>query len=62
MFNRLILCLCIVSLMGAAFTDSIHAQEARPNIVLFLVDDLGWGDLGCYGHPFMITPNLDRFA
>jgi arylsulfatase A len=34
----------------------------RPNIVLFLADDLGYGELGCYGHAAAITPNLDRFA
>lgn len=45
-----------------SYFSSVQAQEAKPNIVLFLVDDLGWGDLGCYGHPFMITPNLDQFA
>jgi arylsulfatase A len=36
--------------------------DAPPNVVVFLADDLGWGDLGCYGHPVMRTPNLDRFA
>ena len=35
---------------------------AKPNVVLFLADDLGWGDLGCYGHPKIQTPNLDAFA
>ncbi|MGI9177227.1 MAG: sulfatase family protein [Pirellulales bacterium] len=34
----------------------------RPNIVMVLADDLGWGELGCFGNPRAITPNLDRFA
>ena len=31
-----------------------------PNIVFFLADDMGYGDLSCHGHPFLKTPNLDR--
>ena len=39
------------------------AQSAtRPNVVFFLVDDLGYGDLGCYGNTFAETPNIDRLA
>jgi len=38
------------------------AAAARPNIVLVIVDDLRWDDLGCAGHPFSQTPNIDRLA
>uniref|UniRef100_A0A1A7YGJ7 Arylsulfatase A n=1 Tax=Iconisemion striatum TaxID=60296 RepID=A0A1A7YGJ7_9TELE len=35
---------------------------SKPNFVLFFADDLGFGDLGCYGHPSSLTPNLDHLA
>ncbi len=45
---------------AAAFT-SLNAQE-RPNIVFIITDDLGYGDLSCYGQEKFETPNIDRLA
>lgn len=45
-----------------SITGTLAAAAETPNVVIFLTDDLGWGDLGCYGHPRIQTPHLDRFA
>lgn len=37
-------------------------SQTPPNIIFIMVDDLGYGDLGCYGQPIMKTPNIDRLA
>src|SRR5215475_7814825 len=38
------------------------ASDSRPNIVFILIDDLRWDELGCAGHPYIRTPNIDRIA
>ena len=48
--------------LASASAHSIVNVDARPNFVFFLVDDLGWTDLGCFGSSFYETPNIDRLA
>ncbi|MEO1619046.1 MAG: sulfatase-like hydrolase/transferase, partial [Planctomycetota bacterium] len=45
-----------------AATSFCLADDAHPNIVLIFADDLGYGDVGCYGATKVQTPNIDRLA
>jgi len=47
---------------GCASLSSRTSGQSRPNIVYIIADDLGYGDLGCYGQKDIRTPNLDRMA
>jgi len=46
----------------ATFTQRPGRPSGKPNFVFFLVDDLGWTDVGCYGSTFYETPNIDKLA
>ena len=52
-----------VSLLGLTALTQAQAQpKEKPNIIVIFADDLGYGDLSCYAHPTIYTPNLDQMA
>lgn len=56
-FKLFLIITVILSTVPTAF-----GKGNRPNIIFILADDLGAGDLQCTGHPYALTPNLDRLA
>src|SRR5687768_18068337 len=54
---RFSFCLVLLSIAGVC-----SAAAARPNIVIIFTDDLGYGDLGCFGSTTIRTPRLDQLA
>jgi arylsulfatase A len=61
--RRLTLHFVLVAIIAFVFAVPAGLRaEKLPNVVIILADDLGYGDLGCYGHPSIRTPNLDRMA
>jgi N-acetylgalactosamine-6-sulfatase len=71
--RRLVVRVLIIVLLGglggqfavplATLSVPLHAAEARrPNVIFILTDDQGWADAKFAGHPYVQTPNLDRFA
>lgn len=62
--NPFLVRLTLICVMGLGAVGSLCAERlgGRPNIVFIFADDWGWGDLGCHGHPYVKTPNIDRLA
>ena len=55
--------LCLsCAFVALAFTAPSAQSPPRPNVVIFIMDDLGYGDIGSYGAPDVKTPNIDRLA
>ena len=54
--------LVVLVFPGLAVVQPARTSAAPPNFVIIFADDLGWGDLGCFGHPTIRTPRLDRMA
>jgi arylsulfatase A-like enzyme len=48
--------------IAALFAGSFAGAADRPNVVIFIADDLGWHDMGTYGNPDVRTPNIDKLA
>ena len=53
---------CILVFMLLTISCQNKPAIRPPNIVLILIDDIGYGDLGCYGSDIHSTPNIDRLA
>lgn len=62
MNRRLMLSTSIAALLASLGPDAAQAQRRKPNFIVILCDDLGYGDIEPYGNKFLKTPNLMRMA
>lgn len=58
--NRVLITPALLALTGVSTT--IEAQNTKPNVVFILADDLGYGDIGCYGQQLIKTPRIDSLS
>lgn len=61
MLRRWLLCLCALS-FPLLFSLCVSAATTQPNVVIFLLDDVGQGDVGAFGNNVVHTPNIDQLA
>ncbi len=59
--SRLLLFVCVFTAISAISAPATATAD-KPNIIFLLTDDMGYGDVGCYGGDFVPTPNIDRLA
>ena len=52
----------ILFLFAIAMTSCAAQKQEKPNIIIIMADDMGYGDLSCYGSTLINTPNLDKMA
>ena len=60
--RRILLVVVGFCLFAGLYSNSFAADARKPNIIFILADDLGYGDLGCYGQKLIKTPNIDELA
>lgn len=54
--------LCLFLVLFTVTMAEAKPENNRPNIIVILVDDLGWSDLGCFGSQYYMTPNIDKLT
>jgi len=57
-----ILFACFAILLTFAVSNVWAAEKTKPNVIVVLIDDMGWSDLACFGNKQVTTPNIDRLA